>query len=157
MNLIWATLGYAILSSVIPIFNIEVYLAAIATQVSPEQALPLALMAGIGQALGKLVWYWSVVRSMELPWMQRRLASEKRQAQLATWQSRIAGRPFLAGGVTFFSGLVGIPPLLVMGVAAEASHGDPAISPYAVGAITFGILAALLVVLLMFGAGREHS
>jgi hypothetical protein len=42
-------------------------------------------------------------------------------------------------------------------VAAEASHGDPAISPYAVGAITFGILAALLVVLLMFGAGREHS
>ena len=28
MNLIWATLGYAILSSVIPIFNIEVYLAA---------------------------------------------------------------------------------------------------------------------------------
>ena len=118
MNLIWATLGYAILSSVIPIFNIEVYLAAIATQVSPEEALPLALMAGLGQAIGKLVWYWSVVRSMELPWMQRRLASEKRQAQLAMWQKRIAGRPFLAGGVTFFSGLVGIPPLLVMGVAA---------------------------------------
>ncbi len=118
MNLIWATLGYAILSSVIPIFNIEVYLAAIATQVSPGEALPLALAAGLGQAIGKLVWYWSVVRSMELPWMQRRLASEKRQAQLATWQSRIAGRPFLAGGVTFFSGLVGIPPLLVMGVAA---------------------------------------
>jgi membrane protein YqaA with SNARE-associated domain len=118
VNLIWATLGYAILSSVIPIFNIEVYLAAIATQVSPGEALPLALAAGFGQAIGKLVWYWSVVRSMELPWMQRRLASEKRQAQLATWQSRIAGRPFLAGGVTFFSGLVGIPPLLVMGVAA---------------------------------------
>ena len=35
MNLIWATLGYAILSSVVPIFNIEVYLAAIATQVDP--------------------------------------------------------------------------------------------------------------------------
>jgi hypothetical protein len=31
-------------------------------------------------------------------------------------------------------------------VAAEASHGDPALSPYAVGAM-----------LLMFGAGREHS
>ena len=67
MNLIWATLGYAILSSVVPIFNIEVYLAAIATQVSPGEALPLALMAGLGQAIGKLVWYWSVVRSMELP------------------------------------------------------------------------------------------
>ena len=118
MSLIWATLGYAILSSVVPIFNIEVYLAAIATQVDPGEALPLALMAGLGQAIGKLVWYWSVVRSMELPWMQRKLASEKRQAQLATWQHRIAGRPFLAGGVTFASGLIGIPPLLVMGVAA---------------------------------------
>ncbi len=42
-------------------------------------------------------------------------------------------------------------------VAAEASHGDPAIPPYLVGAIVFGILAALIVVLLMFGAGREHS
>ena len=118
MNLIWATLGYAILSSVVPIFNIEVYLAAIATQVSPGEALPLAVMAGLGQAIGKLVWYWSVVRSMRIPWMQQRLASEKRQAQLATWERRIAGRPFLSGGVTFASGLVGIPPLLIMGVAA---------------------------------------
>jgi membrane protein YqaA with SNARE-associated domain len=118
VSLIWATLGYAILSSVVPVFNIEIYLAAIATQVSPAEALPLALMAGLGQAIGKLVWYWSVVKSMQIPWMQRRLANEKRQAQLATWERRIAGRPFLAGGVTFFSGLVGIPPLLVMGVAA---------------------------------------
>ena len=118
MSLLWATLGYAILSSVVPIFNIEVYLAALATQVSPEQALPLALMAGIGQALGKLVWYYSVLKSMQVPMMQRWLATEKRQAQLQLWEKRIAGRPFFAGGVTFASGLIGIPPLLVMGVAA---------------------------------------
>jgi len=42
-------------------------------------------------------------------------------------------------------------------VAAEASHGEPAIHPYVVGALAFGILAALIVVLLIFGAGREHS
>ena len=42
-------------------------------------------------------------------------------------------------------------------VAAEASHGDLAIHPYLVGVIVFAILAALIVVLLMFGAGREHS
>ena len=118
MSLLWATLGYAILSSVVPIFNIEVYLAALATQVTPEQALPLALMAGIGQALGKLVWYYSVLKSMQIPMMQRWLATEKRQAQLQLWEKRIAGRPAFAGGVTFASGLIGIPPLLVMGVAA---------------------------------------
>ena len=72
----------------------------------------------LGQAIGKLAWYWTVVRSMEIPALQRRLATEKRQAQLALWQRRINGRPWVAGGVTFISGLVGMPPLLVMGVAA---------------------------------------
>ncbi len=118
MKLIWATLAFAILSSVIPIFNIEVYLAALATQVGPDEALPLALMAGLGQAVGKMAWYWTVVRSMRIPALQRRLSTDKRQAQLATWERRIAGRPWVAGGVTFLSGLVGVPPLLVMGVAA---------------------------------------
>ena len=42
-------------------------------------------------------------------------------------------------------------------MAAEASHGEPAVHPYVVGVIVFGILASLLVVLLMVGAGREHS
>jgi membrane protein YqaA with SNARE-associated domain len=118
VRLAWATLAYSILSSVVPIFNIEIYLAAIATQVDPEDALPLAIMAGVGQAVGKLVWYWSVVASMQVPPMQRWLATPKRRAQLATWERRIAGRPLVGGGVTFLSGLVGVPPLLIMGVAA---------------------------------------
>jgi hypothetical protein len=42
-------------------------------------------------------------------------------------------------------------------VAAEAGHGDPAVHPYVVGAIAFGVLAVALVILLMVGAGREHS
>jgi len=42
-------------------------------------------------------------------------------------------------------------------VAAEAGHGDPTVPPVVVGAIAFGVLAFALVVLLMFGAGREHS
>jgi hypothetical protein len=40
--------------------------------------------------------------------------------------------------------------------AAEETH-SAAISPIAVGAISLGILLLLLVGLLMFGAGREHS
>ena len=42
-------------------------------------------------------------------------------------------------------------------LAAAAEHGEPAISPYAVGAIALGILLALLLVLIAFGGGREHS
>jgi len=120
MNFALATLAYSILSSVVPIFNIEVYLAAMATQIDPEDALVLAVMAGFGQAAGKLVWYWSVAKSMDMHWLRKRLETPKRQAQLKKWEDRIAGRPWVGGGVTFASGLVGFPPLLVMGVAAGA-------------------------------------
>ena len=40
--------------------------------------------------------------------------------------------------------------------AAEETHSS-GISPYAVGAVALGILLTLLVALLMFGKGREHS
>lgn len=42
--------------------------------------------------------------------------------------------------------------------AAEETHDvAAAVSPVAVGAVALGILLALLVGLLMFGKGREHS
>lgn len=120
MKLAIGSLLYSILSSVVPIFNIEVYLAALATQIEREDALLLAVVAGLGQALGKLVWYWSVARSMDMHWLKKRLETPKRQAQLKKWEDRIAGRPWVGGGVTFLSGLIGVPPLLIMGVAAGA-------------------------------------
>ena len=45
-----------------------------------------------------------------------------------------------------------------MTTAAAETHGaELAIHPYAVGAIVFGILLAMLFGLLMFGKGRDHS
>ncbi len=43
--------------------------------------------------------------------------------------------------------------------AAETveSHGEPAVSPYLIGAVALGILLFLLLVLISFGGGREHS
>jgi hypothetical protein len=46
--------------------------------------------------------------------------------------------------------------LHVITVAAE-SGGEAAINPYVVGAISLAILLSLMGILLMFGAGREHS
>lgn len=40
-------------------------------------------------------------------------------------------------------------------VAAEA--GEPAISPYAVGAVALVILFGMLFAVVAFGGGREHS
>lgn len=41
--------------------------------------------------------------------------------------------------------------------AEETSHSGVTISPLGVGAIALGVLLFLLVGLLMFGRGREHS
>ena len=41
-------------------------------------------------------------------------------------------------------------------VAAE-THAEPAINPWLIGAVTLAILLALLLGLLAFGKGREHS
>ena len=37
------------------------------------------------------------------------------------------------------------------------SHSEPAVSPYVIGAIALAILLGLLVALIAFGGGREHS
>ena len=43
-------------------------------------------------------------------------------------------------------------------LAAETSeHGEPAVHPYVIGAIAFGLLLVLLAAVVSFGGGREHS
>ena len=45
---------------------------------------------------------------------------------------------------------------VVPGLSEGAGH-EPALSPYAIGIGVFAVLLALLLGLLMFGAGRDHS
>jgi hypothetical protein len=42
-------------------------------------------------------------------------------------------------------------------LAAEAEHGDPVVSPYVVGGIALALLLVLLLAVVSFGGGREHS
>ena len=45
----------------------------------------------------------------------------------------------------------------VITLAAEAEHGEPAVHPYVVGAIALALLLVLLLAVVSFGGGREHS
>ncbi|WP_165821092.1 hypothetical protein [Nocardioides gansuensis] len=46
----------------------------------------------------------------------------------------------------------------VITLATEtAEHGEPALHPYVIGGGTLALLLALLVALIAFGGGREHS
>jgi membrane protein YqaA with SNARE-associated domain len=114
------TLAFTFGASVFPLLNAEIYLAAMATQMSHTQVWPLAIAAGAGQTLGKILWYAGSARSMELPWMRRRLESGRFKASFETWKQRIHGRPWTSAGVMLFSSVVGLPPLLVMGAVAGA-------------------------------------
>ena len=114
------TLAFTFAASVFPLLNAELYLAAAATQMSNGQAWPLAIAAGAGQTLGKIIWYVGSARTMELPWMRRRFASGKFRRSFDTWQQRMRGRPWAAAGVMLVSSTVGFPPLLVTGAVAGA-------------------------------------
>ena len=49
-------------------------------------------------------------------------------------------------------------PSTAITLAAETSeNGQPAVHPYVVGAIALGILLLMLLALVSFGGGREHS
>lgn len=44
-----------------------------------------------------------------------------------------------------------------LAITASEAAGEPAVNHWVVGGITLAVLLALLVALIMFGAGREHS
>ncbi len=45
----------------------------------------------------------------------------------------------------------------IIRTAEAAVESEGGLSPYAVGGIALGILLALLLAVIVFGAGREHS
>jgi membrane protein YqaA with SNARE-associated domain len=118
MILLLTTLGVCALSALVPLVNAEAYLAAVATQADHVDLWMLGLVAAAGQMVGKVLWYDVGRRSMRWSWIERRMATPKRQRQLATWRDRAQGRPVYAGLVLFASAFVGIPPFAVTSVAA---------------------------------------
>ncbi|MEP6817530.1 MAG: VTT domain-containing protein [Marmoricola sp.] len=117
MRLFALTVAFGMVSSVIPVFNMETYLL-VAYAKSDNRALTLAVIGSLGQNLGKLVWYYVCRQSLDIPWFKRRLETPKRQAQFERWGEYIQGRPVLSGVLTFVSALVGVPPFFVMAMVA---------------------------------------
>lgn len=117
MKLLLATFGFAFLSALVPLFNVEGYLMVLATQSAGTVAL-LAGAAAVGQMIGKVLWYLAGSSSLRLPAIERKLAQPKWQTSLAKWQDRTHGRPWVAAGITFASAFAGLPPYAVIAVLA---------------------------------------
>ncbi|WP_165350481.1 VTT domain-containing protein [Xylanimonas protaetiae] len=116
------TFGVSILSAVLPFVNLEVYLGLLATRLDGEVAavVTCAVVTGVGSAIGKLVWYLLAARSMDTPWVRKKLSKESWQRRFDRWQAALDGKPWLAAAVLLAASVVGVPPLLVMALVAGA-------------------------------------
>ncbi len=118
MSLILGTFLFSVASALIPVLNVEVYLAAIPH--ADDRALWLAIVAGTGQTIGKIIWYYAGIHSMRISWLARKMETPKWQASYQKWHRRIVGRPVVAGAICLASAFSGFPPLAVIAVLAGA-------------------------------------
>ena len=125
MSLSWEllglTFGFGVISSSVPVFNMEAYLLVIQARAGGHgvgEAFWLALVGSTGQNLGKLVWYYACREAVDIGWVQRRIGTPKRQAQMARWRGQVEGRPVASGALNFVSAAIGFPPFFVMAILA---------------------------------------
>lgn len=118
MELMIATFCYAIASALIPVLNLEVYLGAVAAKAPDLPLWELAVLAGGGQMVGKVLWYHAGRHSLRVPWMRRKMDSERWQASYRRWSEWIARRHGHTGAVTLLAAFTGVPPFAVISVLA---------------------------------------
>lgn len=105
-------------SALVPILNIEAYLAVRAAVTDVGSVWTLSFVAAVGQMGGKLIWYRIGLSSLGWGWVRRKVETPKAQARLELWRARTHDRPVAAGCLVFASALVGLPPFAVLAVVA---------------------------------------
>jgi len=116
------TFATCVVSALVPLVNAEAYLVAVSLTSSTAGLWALAFVGGLGQTVGKIVWYEAARRSLSWRWVRRRLEKPERQETLLRWRHRFAERPWLPMSVLFASASVGLPPLLIIAVLAGQLH-----------------------------------
>jgi len=117
VRLLLLTLGFGVVSAVIPLFNMEAYIT-VAYASGKGQALAVAAVGSLGQNIGKLVWHYASRGALDIPWLRARMDNPKRQAQFERWRGYVQGRPVVSGLLTFVSAALGFPPFFAMAMVA---------------------------------------
>jgi membrane protein YqaA with SNARE-associated domain len=125
------SIGFGILSAVIPIANAETYV--IASQVSAVAGpIPIAIGVGIGQTIGKLILFLGVRRGREFAIFRRRREQRQEKPQpvgpvRAKFRAIVAKLLDLVGQkrwglpIVGIAAVVGIPPLYAVALLAGAT------------------------------------
>lgn len=118
MKLVIGTFLFSVASALVPILNVEAYLAAVALKAHHLSDWELALVGGVGQGAGKVLWYIAGMESLRIRRIRQKMETEKWQLSYERWHERIVGRPVWAGTISFTSAVTGFPPLAVIAVLA---------------------------------------
>jgi membrane protein YqaA with SNARE-associated domain len=113
-----ALLGFSVASALMPLFNLELYLIALSKIASDDSFWFLAAVAGLGQLIGKLVWYYLGANALRWGWVRKKVETPKAQAKLQLWQRRTQERPLLGALLLVVSGFSGFPPFAIVAVLA---------------------------------------
>jgi membrane protein YqaA with SNARE-associated domain len=111
-------LAVGLASALFPVVNIEAYLAVRAAVGGTGDVWMLALLAAVGQMLGKLVWYRIGASLLDWSWVRRKIEQPRARARLELWRTRTHERPALAGAFVLVSALFGFPPFGILAIVA---------------------------------------
>ena len=118
MGEVLSLLGVSVASALVPLINIELYLVGLAAVTSSDGIWLLAAVGGLGQMLGKLVWYYLGANALRWGWVRRKIEKPKAKAKLELWQRRTQDRPVIGGLLLFASAFSGFPPFAIVAVLA---------------------------------------
>lgn len=109
----------ATLSGLVPVLNIEVYLVGAVFALDDGALVAMAVMAGLGQTLGKVPYYYVGRGSLSTPWLRRRAETPgKWAARAARWRHKAEERPVWGMGLLALSSFASVPPFMVISVLA---------------------------------------
>jgi membrane protein YqaA with SNARE-associated domain len=113
-----ATLGTAFASALLPIINIEAFLIALEAARGPGTAWWFALVATVGQMVGKVLIFAAGRGALRLPAFAGRKTRPGKRWDLSRVQQRLSQHPGKAGWFVFLSAAVGIPPFAIVSLLA---------------------------------------
>ncbi|RCV51939.1 VTT domain-containing protein [Marinitenerispora sediminis] len=111
--------GIALTSALLPFVNIELYLVGAAALLDDGALVAMAVAAGAGQTIGKIVYYYLGRGALDVPWLRRRAERPNRWTRrIAAWRERAERRPVWAAGLVAVSSFSSVPPFMVVSVLA---------------------------------------
>ncbi|MGA9747808.1 MAG: VTT domain-containing protein [Nocardioides sp.] len=111
-----AALG--LVSALFPLVNIEAVLVVRAAVADVDRIWLLALVASVGQMIGKLTWYYLGASALHWGWIRRKVEQPRNAARLETWRARTHDRPVVTGALVLVSAATGLPPFAILSVLA---------------------------------------